>query len=539
MNETGRLGHYGPSCSQSLAQVKIRAASRFLPPPLASLPTLHLHPPPPGLPSPASTPPPPRRAGLESPLQVAGRTADRPSTSSDNKLALSPPSPSPPPAVAYPADAETLALRLIHGLQERPPTSTAFKNAAAHGGICGGGGYDRRSMVVEVLIGALWWRIADVVEEIKDEKIKQSSLSRQRGFVHLFCKRGLVSMTTLSEAYRNDPITDHHITPLDFDSIDRVPETHLWPHFVEPHNKIRIHDDGQGSLIPVIDLKSPNAKDLIGQACQTWGMFQVINHGVPYELVKRVESESRRLFGLPAHEKRKVLRLAGGATGYGSARISPFFDKCMWHEGFTIMGSCVDDAKVLWPHGSQRFSDTMDAYQKEIKQLTHNLLLLIMETLDVTQEEINWATSNHDSQGALQLNSYPSCPNPNQAVGLAPHTDSLLLTLLDQCGISGLEIFVEGLGWRQVHPVEGAFVVNVGDLLHIFSNAKFPVLSHRAMVNQSKHRISVAYFHGPPVESRVSPLIKSEKPCFKSLLVKEYLSLKNKHFSKALLLIRT
>ncbi|KAD7477560.1 hypothetical protein E3N88_00696 [Mikania micrantha] len=31
-------------------------------------------------------------------------------------------------------------LRLIHSLQERPPTSTAFKNAAAHGGICGGGG---------------------------------------------------------------------------------------------------------------------------------------------------------------------------------------------------------------------------------------------------------------------------------------------------------------------------------------------------------------------------------------------------------------
>ncbi|MFS7949704.1 putative non-hem dioxygenase domain, isopenicillin N synthase [Helianthus anomalus] len=84
-------------------------------------------------------------------------------------------------------------------------------------------------------------------------------------------------------------------------------------------------------------------------------MFQVINHGVPSELIKKVESESQRLFALPTHEKCKVLRSADRATGYGSARISPFFDKCMWHEGFTIMGSCVDDAKVLWPQYYQGF----------------------------------------------------------------------------------------------------------------------------------------------------------------------------------------
>ncbi|KAI7725225.1 hypothetical protein M8C21_005631 [Ambrosia artemisiifolia] len=345
-------------------------------------------------------------------------------------------------------------------------------------------------------------------------------------------------MTTLSETYRNHPITDHHIIPLDFDSLDEVPESHSWPQFDEHLNKIQTHDL-KDSLIPVIDLASPNARNLIGQACETWGMFQVINHGVPSELVKKVEYESRRLFALPTHEKCKVLRSADGATGYGSARISPFFDKCMWHEGFTIMGSCVDDAKVLWPDDYQAFCDTMDAYQRHMKLLSHSLLLIILETLDVTQEELNWALSTQDSQGALQLNSYPRCPNPSLAMGLAPHTDSLLLTLLNQSGLSGLEIFVEGSGWCRVQPIEDAFVVNVGDLLHIFSNAKFPVLSHRALVNQSKHRISVAYFHGPPIVSRVAPSSRFQKPCFRSLLVKEYLILKAKHFSRALSLIRT
>lgn len=161
-------------------------------------------------------------------------------------------------------------------------------------------------------------------------------------------------MTTLSEAYRNNPLAYHHITPLDFNSIDKVPESHQWSQPDEPHQKIQIHDL-QDSLIPVIDLTDPNAMNLIGQACKTWGMFQVINHGVPLELVKKVEFESRRLFALPGQEKCKVLRSTNGATGYGSARISPFFDKGMWHEGFTMMGSCDDDAKVLWPYDYQNF----------------------------------------------------------------------------------------------------------------------------------------------------------------------------------------
>ncbi|PWA88642.1 oxoglutarate/iron-dependent dioxygenase [Artemisia annua] len=344
-------------------------------------------------------------------------------------------------------------------------------------------------------------------------------------------------MTTLSEAYRNAPVASHQITPLDFDSLDRVPESHIWSQSDEPQQNIQSQEPQELS-IPVIDLTDPNALDLIGQACKTWGIFQVINHGVPLALIKKVESESRRLFGLPTDEKHKVLRSANGATGYGTARISPFFDKCMWHEGFTIMGSCVEDANVLWPHDYKNFCETMDAYQNEMKLLTHKLLHLMLQTLNLTQEEMNWAISAQDSQAALQLNSYPSCPNPSNAIGLAPHTDSLLLTVLHQGGANGLEIFVEGLGWSPVNPVDGAFVVNIGDLLHILSNATFQAVNHRAMVNQAKQRISVAYFHGPPVESVVAPSSSFENPCFRSMLVKEFISLKAKNFHKALSMIR-
>jgi len=157
--------------------------------------------------------------------------------------------------------------------------------------------------------------------------------------------------TTLSEAYRDHPLHLHHIIPLDFSSLRTLPETHAWPQSEDAHH----HHHGVGSCIPIIDLMDPNAMELIGLACENWGAFQLKNHGIPLNVVQEVEEEAKRLFALPADRKLKALRSAAGATGYGRARISSFFPKHMWHEGFTIMGSPCDDAKKIWPNDHTRF----------------------------------------------------------------------------------------------------------------------------------------------------------------------------------------
>lgn len=157
-------------------------------------------------------------------------------------------------------------------------------------------------------------------------------------------------MSNLSQAYRDYPVNLHHIIPIDFHTVDSVPESHEWP-----------HSDCLGPVIdeisiPIIDLTDSNAEKLVGHASENWGIFQVTNHGVGLSMLRDVECEARRLFSLPVEEKLKVLRSPEGATGYGAARISPFFSKFMWHEGFTIIGSSsLDDAKQLWPHDYKRF----------------------------------------------------------------------------------------------------------------------------------------------------------------------------------------
>ncbi|KAF7830238.1 gibberellin 3-beta-dioxygenase 1 [Senna tora] len=347
------------------------------------------------------------------------------------------------------------------------------------------------------------------------------------------------TISDLSEAYRDveHPQFLHHIIPLDFSSVNAtLPESHAWTR----HHEESGSGSGSGSSIPVIDLMDGNAVRMMGEACEEWGAFQLKKHGVGSRVVEGVEVEAKRLFALPANQKMKALRSAGGASGYGRARISPFFPKYMWHEGFTIIGSPSHHAELIWPNRYASFCDVIENYQKEMKVLAEKLTRMIFEYLGINEEETKWVGSNRVSE-AVQLNYYPRCPEPNRAMGLAPHTDTSLLTILHQSQTKeGLQIFKEGVGWVRVQPEPGALVVNAGDLLHIISNARFPCALHRVTVNRLHHRYSVAYFYGPPVDYVVSPLAATcEAARFRGVTVRDYIGIKSKNLEEALSLIST
>lgn len=175
--------------------------------------------------------------------------------------------------------------------------------------------------------------------------------------------------------------------------------------------------------------------------------------------------------------------------------------------------------------------------------LSEKMIGLVLGSLGLTHEDVKRLGCQAQAQGLLHLNSYPECPDPGRAMGLAPHTDSSLLTLLYQSNASGLQVFVDDtLGWVPVNPITGAIVVNVGDLMHILSNARFKSALHRAVVNETHHRVSVAYFYGPPSDLKVAPLNKltdhDHPPLYRPVTWKEYLDAKATHFNKALEVIR-
>ncbi|RDX65534.1 Gibberellin 3-beta-dioxygenase 1, partial [Mucuna pruriens] len=363
-------------------------------------------------------------------------------------------------------------------------------------------------------------------------------------------------MPSLSEAYRAHPVHVQHKHP-DLNSLKELPESYAWTQ-LDDHNNNPSNCSAKES-VPVIDLNDPNASKMIGHACKTWGVYQVVNHDIPISLLHDIQWLGETLFSLPSHQKHKAARSPDGVSGYGLARISCFFPKLMWSEGFTIVGSPLDHFRQLWPQDYHKYwfvhynlnyflfltLDIVMQYDETMKKLAGKLMWLMLECLGITKEDLKWTGSKGQFKkicAALQLNSYPTCPDPDRAMGLAAHTDSTLLTILYQNNISGLQVHRKGTGWVTVAPLPGALVVNVGDLLHILSNGLYPSVLHRVLVNRIQQRLSVAYLCGPQANVEICPHAKlvgpSQPPLYRSVTWNEYLGTKAKHFNKALSTVR-
>ncbi|CAN0878303.1 Gibberellin 3-beta-dioxygenase 1 [Linum grandiflorum] len=347
----------------------------------------------------------------------------------------------------------------------------------------------------------------------------------------------------LADAFRSHPVNLHQKHNInDFTSLKELPDSYKWSTRID-------HDTGRTTTnepVPVIDLSRPGAMREIGHACRDWGVFQVVNHGVPTEVVDHMEKNvGGEFFGLPMHEKLKAARSPDGVSGFGLARISSFFPKLMWSEGFTLVGSPAEHFEKVWPQDYKQFCDIVEGYEKEMQKLASRLMDLILGSLGITTQDLNWdrPVSSSSSSAAIQLNHYPACPDPDQAMGLAPHTDSTLVTILHQNDTSGLQVLRDGgAQWVTVPPIKDALVVNAGDLLHILSNGLYPSVVHRAVVNRKKSRMSIAYLYGPPSNVRISPVGKlvgpSQPPLYRAVTWNEYLGTKAKHFNKALSSVR-
>ncbi|GAB4850136.1 iron ascorbate-dependent oxidoreductase [Ancistrocladus abbreviatus] len=333
------------------------------------------------------------------------------------------------------------------------------------------------------------------------------------------------------------------IVHLDYSTLKELPESHAWVPLNDEYPSGDVTPVAEA--VPVINLDDPIAEKLIGHACKTWGVFQVINHGVPTRLLDSIQSAGNSLFSLALQRKLRAARLPDGVAGYGPARISSFFPKRMWSEGFTIVGSPLEHARQLWPNDYLKFCDITEEYERVMKQLAGKVMCLMLGSLGITNEDVKWAGPKGQFEGAcaaLQMNYYAKCPDPKRAMGLAAHTDSTLVTILYQNNTTGLQVLREGVGWVTVPPLQGGLTINVGDLFHILTNGLYPSVLHRAVVNGTHHRLSVAYLYGPPVKVLISPLQKivnmGYPPLYRSVSWKEYLEIKGQYFDKALSLIR-
>ncbi|VFQ79239.1 unnamed protein product [Cuscuta campestris] len=274
--------------------------------------------------------------------------------------------------------------------------------------------------------------------------------------------------------------------------------------------------------IPVIDLSkllitssddvnSPLFLDELSNlshACQHWGFFQVVNHGVEKRLLEEMEKLAMDFFMQPLEEKRKYAMAPGGIQGYGQAFVFSQDQKLDWCNMFAL-GVHPHSIRVpsLWPSNPPHFGETVETYTREMKGLCEKLMKYIGITLNGNGDVFDRAFAKGCVQ-AVRMNYYPPCPRPDLVLGLSPHSDGSALTVLQQpnFGPPGLQILNDKNEWVQVPSLPNALVINVGDTIEVLTNGKYKSVEHRAVTDKERDRLSIVTFYAPSYEMEIGPL---------------------------------
>ncbi|CAL9130703.1 unnamed protein product [Musa acuminata var. zebrina] len=321
------------------------------------------------------------------------------------------------------------------------------------------------------------------------------------------------------------------------------------PRYVRPEAKAdRVVSDGDSEL-PVIDFSrllhhrfSREESAKLHHACADWGFFQLINHGVPDQVMEKMKADIVEFFKLPLEEKKAFARLPNSLEGYGQAFVVSDDQQLDWADMLTLITRPLQSRNIdLWPAQPLTFRDSLSCYAMELKSVAGTLLEVMAKNLGVAPEE--FSTIFQDQTQAVRINYYPPCPRADEVLGLSPHTDGSGLTLLLQVNdVEGLQIR-KGGNWFPVKQLPGALIANIGDIIEILSNGVYKSIEHRTIINAKEKRLSIATFHGPREYSVIGPLaeiVKGCKPKYVSMsfgkFMKAYFSaeLKGKRFMKTL-----
>lgn len=281
--------------------------------------------------------------------------------------------------------------------------------------------------------------------------------------------------------------------------------------------------------IPVIDvapLSRPEEEaDLhevvsrISAGCRDWGFFQVVNHGVPQDLVERVWGEARSFFSLPREAKLALARTAENPRGYYDRELTKNVRDLK-----EVFDFAAADGSNQWPASLETFKPTMMEYFEACERLSQAIFEGFCLGLGLPRDHLHRHFIGHTS--FVRLNHYP-LEDPLDAedsagvtglgdLALGHHTDAGALTILLQDDVGGLQVF-DGEDWLDVDPLEGAFVINIGDMTQVWSNDRYRAALHRVRPLEGRARLSVPFFYNPSYDTDCAPLpgVGAEEPRYR------------------------
>ncbi|MDG1170111.1 MAG: 2-oxoglutarate and iron-dependent oxygenase domain-containing protein [Sulfitobacter sp.] len=297
-------------------------------------------------------------------------------------------------------------------------------------------------------------------------------------------------------------------------------------------------DDDQHALkieqaqLPVIDLSglmSGDAEDkkavarALGDAARTSGFFYITNHGVPKSLINDVFAASKEFHEKPRNFKMKYW---SGFTTHHRGYVpleengTNFPNRINFNEAWDMSYEAPADhpdyladwrmtGPNIWPD-IPGWKETVSTYYDAVFSLGLKLLDALALELEVDPSELTRHITNPTSQLRLLRYIENDMPATKDIVGIDAHSDFECFTILLQ-GAPGLQVMNADDVWIEAMPIEGCFIVNIGDIFETWSGGQFKSTQHR--VNNIGHeRYSLPLFFGLDYHAVVEPLEKFRTP---------------------------
>jgi isopenicillin N synthase-like dioxygenase len=283
--------------------------------------------------------------------------------------------------------------------------------------------------------------------------------------------------------------------------------------------------------IPVIDLSPLSGSDPgalraltedIRLACSRVGFFYIKNHGIPPDLIARAYGRSKQFFDLPDQEKQRYhISRSTAHRGFVPLYEESFYEtigsptankdhKECFQIGVDLPAGHPDFVPGipllgpnLWP-AQPAFKEDMGAFFDALRNLSRRLFQAFALALFLPENYFDAVISRPPS--VLRIAHYIENDFPMDEAnwGISAHTDYEVFTIL-HTDLPGLQALNAGGEWVEVPPIDGTFIINIGDMLELLSNGAFIATSHRVL-NIGKERFSFPMFCTLDYETVVAPL---------------------------------
>ena len=293
--------------------------------------------------------------------------------------------------------------------------------------------------------------------------------------------------------------------------------------------------------VPVIDIApflegTPEGVEQVAKqiahACEEIGFFQITGFGVAEEFIQEVYDVSRRFFDLTDELKATAAQPAPGQvrgwTAVGKEGLSYSLDAAAPGDLKEKMDMGPFDvpneeyyngaeagphfAPNVWPDALPEMRPLWERYFAEMSEVSRQVMRIFAVGLGLDIGYFEDKVDKHISM--FRVLNYPDQPEPPLPGQLraGAHSDYGSLTLLRQEQRPGsLQVRTKSGEWFDVPVVEGALVVNIGDLMAEWTNDRWVSTLHR-VVNPSRddandsRRISLVFFHQPNYDAMISCL---------------------------------